>query len=203
MIRHVVKNILRWSCLDKTKHLKGKMKRSALTLMLWKLLLFVNVIVYTGHAGKSSSFLMFTSLCSLCIVYLVIINTVVVMARQISGMEVARNVKRKKGTSTMCYFWCVWHDCAAPRSLSFSLQISLIFVLLQTMGPMAVWTTWWDNPYTSRFTQHSCHLRPHVRPLTWSQPITCSAPVVPKPRQWYVLKIVHFKPCTAILQGYT
>lgn len=46
-------------------HLEGKIKRSALTVMLLKLVKFVNVTVYVGCAGKSGSFLMFTALCSL------------------------------------------------------------------------------------------------------------------------------------------
>lgn len=75
----------------------------------------------------------------------------------------------------------------APPTLSFSLQISLVFVPLQTTGPMAAWTTFWSVPYTSRFTQHSSRMTSRVRPAPLSQLITCSAPVVPKPRQWYVL----------------
>lgn len=77
--------------------------------------------------------------------------------------------------------------CASSHFPPFSLQISLVFVLLQTTGLTAVWTTFWSILYTSQSTQHSSHMTSHVTPVPRSQLMICSAPVVPKPRQWYVL----------------
>lgn len=84
--------------------------------------------------------------------------------------------------------WCVMSGaCASSHFPPFSLQISLVFVLLQTTGLTAVWTTFWSILYTSQSTQHSSRMTSHVTPVPRSQLMICSAPVVPKPRQWYVL----------------
>lgn len=91
----------------------------------------------------------------------------------------------------LCYVPCVIKMyCYALPILSFPLfllQISSVFVPLQTTGLTAVWTTFWSVPSTCRFTQRSSPTTPPVRPAIPSLLTTCSAPAHPKTRQWYEL----------------
>lgn len=71
-------------------------------------------------------------------------------------------------------------------SIIFSfVQIFLGFVLLPTMGLMVVWTTSWGIQSSSQFTQQPSPMTHPVRPVVHGPPMTCSAPVHPRPGTGY------------------
>lgn len=67
------------------------------------------------------------------------------------------------------------------------LQTSSVFVLRQTMGLMAVWTTFSRTLPTSRLTRHSFPMKPPVRTVTLSLLMIWSVTVHLKPGRRYVL----------------